>query len=118
MIKMSEIEVERIIFLFLISASFPFISGIYAWYYNMKLVFYIKQSDDYKYQYLWGDTYAGYGDPSNFLAVWRYIYSNEENDEVISDYKNKIRNGLKYFLYSLFFAIVMALIMVSVYINS
>jgi hypothetical protein len=99
---MSADTVDLMITIFIFSAILPFIFGIFNWLYGWKLMFYIKRRNPYRYQYLWGNTFAGLGDPiSNFLIVWRYIYSDEdEEDDFIKDYKKKLRISIKLFLIS------------------
>jgi hypothetical protein len=99
---MSADTVSLMITIFIFSAILPFIFGIYNWFYGWNLMFYIKRKNPFRYQYLWGNTFAGFGDPiSNFLIVWRYIYSDEdEEDDFIKDYKKKLRISIKLFLIS------------------
>lgn len=96
---MSTKTVNLLVNFFLISISFPFISWVYFSFYSWKLTNYLKEND--KYQYLWVYPFASLNPISDFLSMWSYLHSAEdEDDEIIANYKNKIRVGIKYFLIS------------------
>lgn len=99
---MSASTFDLMITVFLFSSSLTFIFGLINWFYSMKLMSYIKQTNSLRYHYLYGNALAGFGDPiTNFLILWNYLYSDEDNeDDIIRGYKNKMRIYIKYFLIS------------------